>query len=141
MPVLSADQIIQTLVERGLLDEPVPLHMLKVTETWAGGWVVEVYHRRGPLASVTTPPLDMFYPDIIYRYLDLLHSCPPFGEDECGSEHLKVMLGQILYTDEASMSHTKKHRWLGFIQGVLITLKLTTVDLERDFTREFFNGA
>lgn len=32
----------------------------------------------------------------------------------------------------------KLNRWLGYIQGVLITFDLTTVEAERDFTRPLF---
>ena len=39
-----------------------------------------------------------------------------------------------------TQSITKKHRWLGFVQGIPIAKKLTTVDTERDFTRDLFNG-
>lgn len=48
--------------------------------------------------------------------------------------HLKWMLEEM-----AMMEDTEKAmRWLGFIQGVLITLDCTTVNAERDFTRPYF---
>lgn len=52
--------------------------------------------------------------------------------------HLKWMLDEIAGNDTQSI--TKKHRWLGFVQGILIAKKLTTVDTERDFTRDLFDG-
>ncbi|WQN06691.1 hypothetical protein [Escherichia phage vB-Eco-KMB37] len=39
------------------------------------------------------------------------------------------------------MSETKRHRWLGYIQGVMIMKNLITVDDERNATRPVFNGA
>lgn len=51
--------------------------------------------------------------------------------------HLLWMLDQIrtgVVTDH------KAHRWLGFVQGILIANHLTTVDVERDFTRPFFQS-
>lgn len=36
------------------------------------------------------------------------------------------------------ISLTKLNRWLGYIQGRVIALGLTTVQAERDFTRDFF---
>ena len=35
----------------------------------------------------------------------------------------------------------KLSRWLGFIQGILIERKATTIDAERDFSREYFHEA
>jgi len=35
----------------------------------------------------------------------------------------------------------KLSRWLGYIQGVLIERKLTTVQIERDFSRPLFHKA
>jgi len=32
----------------------------------------------------------------------------------------------------------KLNRWLGYIQGVLIERNITSVDIERDFTRPYF---
>lgn len=48
--------------------------------------------------------------------------------------HLRWMLTQIpTFTDEG-----KAGRWLGFIQANIIAFGLTTVQIERDFTRPFF---
>lgn len=35
----------------------------------------------------------------------------------------------------------KLSRWLGFIQGILIERKATTIDAERDFSRGYFHEA
>lgn len=52
--------------------------------------------------------------------------------------HLLWMLQELLHNKE--QSETKKHRWLGFIQGVIITKGYTTVLEERIVTRDIFNG-
>lgn len=52
--------------------------------------------------------------------------------------HLLWMIQEIRHNFE--QSDTKKHRWLGFIQGVLISKGYTTVALEREATRYILNG-
>lgn len=54
-------------------------------------------------------------------------------------EHLLWMLNEIENNKEQSL--TKKHRWLGYVQGIIIAEKLTTVSEEREFTRPLFDGA
>lgn len=60
-----------------------------------------------------------------------------FG-DKTSRVHLRWMLGQLIDNNEQSL--TKKHRWLGYIQGLLITYGYTTVDREREYTRDIFRG-
>ena len=48
------------------------------------------------------------------------------------------MLEEIEYNEEQSL--TKKHRWLGYIQGILIAFKILDVDEERNITRPLLNG-
>lgn len=52
--------------------------------------------------------------------------------------HLLWMLQELLHNKD--QSETKKHRWLGFIQGVIISKGYTTVLDERIMTRDIFNG-
>jgi hypothetical protein len=52
--------------------------------------------------------------------------------------HLAWMLTKII--NDTSMSETKTHRWLGFIQGCLIKDELLTVSEQREMTRSIFNG-
>lgn len=50
--------------------------------------------------------------------------------------HLRWMLAEI---KSGRVSGEKSHRWLGFIQGVLIREDHFSVNAERDFTRPYFN--
>ena len=52
--------------------------------------------------------------------------------------HLLWMLKQII--DGNLSSDTKEHRWLGYVQGVLVSRSLLSVSEERDRTRGIFNG-
>ncbi len=52
--------------------------------------------------------------------------------------HMLWMLDQI--ENDNKQSETKKHRWLGYIQGVLTCKKVFTVTEEREYTRSIFNG-
>jgi hypothetical protein len=52
--------------------------------------------------------------------------------------HLVWMLDEIKNND--TMSITKKHRWLGYVQGIMVVLKLISVSDERDNTRDILNG-
>ena len=76
-----------------------------------------------------------FYPELITRYRTMAESCGPSEE----TVHLLDMLNTLEHSSEQSL--TKKHRWLGWIQGELIHLGATTVQAERDFTRDIFKGA
>lgn len=59
--------------------------------------------------------------------------------DETNPIHLIWMLQQI--KDNTEMSQTKRHRWLGYIQGVLVMKGVFSVEEEREYTRPIFNGA
>ena len=59
--------------------------------------------------------------------------------DETNPVHLIWMLQQI--KDNPEMSQTKRHRWLGYIQGVLVMKGVFNVEEEREYTRPIFNGA
>lgn len=58
--------------------------------------------------------------------------------DETNPIHLLWMLDQIQNNEEQSI--TKKHRWLGYIQGVLVCSNVFSVVEERDYTRSILNG-
>ena len=49
--------------------------------------------------------------------------------------HLRWMISQIR---DGTVTGEKSHRWLGFIQGVLIREDHFRVNEERDFTRPYF---
>ncbi len=83
--------------------------------------------------------MSTFYPELCKRYADVLNKHPNFGGDHFNTQHLQWMLGELQTNTE--MSVTKKHRWLGFIQGVLVCHGLITVNEERNFTRDIFKGA
>lgn len=80
-----------------------------------------------------------FYPELIERYLKMLQDADYFAVDEFdNTAHLVWMLRELQTNDGQSL--TKKHRWLGYIQHALISQGLTSVTIERDFTRNIFNG-
>tara|TARA_R100001132_G_C3273801_1_gene95825 strand:+ start:367 stop:636 length:270 start_codon:yes stop_codon:yes gene_type:complete len=54
------------------------------------------------------------------------------------THHLLWMLSEI--SSNRKMAEAKKHRWLGFIQGVLRCQWVIDVNEERDFTRPLFKG-
>lgn len=60
-----------------------------------------------------------------------------FG-DKTSLNHLKWMLDEIDNNPDQTM--TKKHRWFGFVQGLVIAYGITTVDQERDKTRNLLAG-
>ena len=47
--------------------------------------------------------------------------------------HLIWMLDEM-----SNMDGTKVHRWLGYMQGILISQGITTVKAEGDYTRSYF---
>lgn len=53
-------------------------------------------------------------------------------------DHLIWMLNEIQSSE--SMSFSKKHRWLGYVQGIMIANDIMSVDEERNFTRGLFLG-
>lgn len=82
--------------------------------------------------------------DILSRYYDLLErhiELNPRGRYglngvETSFDHMLWMLAEI----RTMTDPLKAHRWLGFVQGVIIANGLTTVQAERDFTRSYFKG-
>lgn len=80
----------------------------------------------------------MIHDEIIDRYDRMLAELTDYIEqrDNPGTEpcHLRWMLSII----RDGYAGEKSHRWLGFIQGVMISTGITTVQAERDFTRPYF---
>lgn len=62
----------------------------------------------------------------------------PLENDETNDLHLLWMLLEILVNED--QSDTKKHRWLGYIQGVMVMKGYITVMDEWDATRDVLNG-
>lgn len=79
-----------------------------------------------------------FYPELCTRYLELLQDSPPLTGDKTNSDHLMWMLEEL--QAPSGMSLTKRHRWLGYVQGVMVAGGLLNVDVERDITRGIFKG-
>ena len=91
------------------------------------------------------------YTDIINRYIYILMDemissgwysileIKPLEGDETNDIHLLWMLHEL--TNNTEQSETKKHRWLGYVQGVMTAKGYITVLEEREFTRSILNGA
>ena len=78
--------------------------------------------------------------ELLIRYRTILNSVTNELPDKeyISKEHLFWMLEEIEYNEEQSL--TKKHRWLGYIQGILIAFGILDVDEERNITRPLLNG-
>ena len=63
----------------------------------------------------------------------------PTEGDETNDIHLIWMLTELLCNEE--QSYSKKHRWLGYIQGVMTAKGYINVLEERELTRSFLNGS
>ncbi len=46
----------------------------------------------------------------------------------------------VYHLTEQTITFDKANRWLGFVQGVLISHDITTSDIERDYTRPLFQS-
>lgn len=69
---------------------------------------------------------------------ELKHSSfmPEDWQDQ--AKTLKPFIEEFLEGCENKMPLNKLNRWLGYIQGTLIALDITTVQAERDWTRPLF---
>lgn len=79
--------------------------------------------------------------EVVIRYINPLKEMryePIQCSDYFHRSHLMWMLEQILHNETQSL--TKKHRWLGFVQGVLCLQGTLDVDTERNLTCNIFNG-
>lgn len=79
-----------------------------------------------------------YFDHICFQYDRLLERATLPDKKYQSKEHLQWMLVQIR-TDK-TQSITKKHRWLGYVQGILTSHGIIDVDIERDSTRSVFNG-
>jgi hypothetical protein len=70
------------------------------------------------------------YWNMIPAHIDA--SCEP--EPGTSMAHLRWMLQELRTMEDIG----KANRWLGFIQGILISRGWTDVTTERNFTRPFF---
>lgn len=84
--------------------------------------------------------MSIIHADIIERYDSMLArytkrvECVPIPGTY--PEHLRWMLSELKsFTDVG-----KANRWLGFIQGSMIAKNITSVQVERDFTRPYFTS-
>lgn len=86
------------------------------------------------------PEIDILckrYKSILKRLNSKLTSEPDI-QDQLSDNHLFWMLTVI--ENDNTQSETKKHRWLGYVQGILISKGYTTVYDEREVTRSILNG-
>lgn len=71
-------------------------------------------------------------------------NCAVDGKDPTSLPHILWMLNHLEKNIKPDIgtgfSVDKFSRWLGFCQGILISKKLTTVEIERNITREWFNA-
>lgn len=80
---------------------------------------------------------------VFRRYYEMIQGATAkFPEsDQCEKAHLihlcNMAMAGIAMKD---LPYGKLCRWLGFIQGVLCCMGVTTVQAERDFTRPIFGG-
>jgi len=76
--------------------------------------------------------------DIINRYDNILGELTPYvtciPEPGIYFPHLRWMLNELR---EGKVTGEKAHRWLGFIQGLMVMNELITVSGEREFTRPY----
>jgi len=77
--------------------------------------------------------------DIINRYDNILAKLTPYVQNipEPGTyfPHMRWMLEELR---SGRVTGTKAHRWLGFVQALMVMNDLITVAEERNFTRPYF---
>lgn len=96
---------------------------------------LEIHEHEKYLRTVITGD---FYNELRKRYLRVLNVKACKNENNPTSVyHLVWMLHEL---GSSEMSETKKHRWLGYIQGCMVMKNIITVQEERDLTRSIFNG-
>ena len=99
---------------------------------------------------MNTNDFNVKYKSIIEKYANILINkmiesgwysvleIKPLEGDETNDIHLLWMLNQLL--SNKSQSETKKHRWLGYIQGIMTVKGYINVLEERELTRNIFKG-
>ena len=75
------------------------------------------------------------------RYQELIRQAGPQLAESVGAELASRTIGLCVYaqTHLHEIQEDKANRWLGFVQGVVISAGLATIDGERDFTRPLFH--
>lgn len=75
-------------------------------------------------------------------YLSIIQSSDPeklYHSIECNANVLEVLVVEAINNTELYPSH-KLNRWLGYVQGVLISSNVLSVSIERERTRPIFHG-
>lgn len=121
--------LIGHLLSNTIDDVDLEMHSLKINQ---------YYKMFTDLVEENKPIHGNFFNELRQRYFDLLN-CTPIenAEEPLTDNHLAWMLTEL---SSDAMSETKKHRWLGYIQGCMAFRGLLTVNEERDSTRKMFNG-
>ena len=129
-----------------LADESISVKSYPDRRYWLNQHLVTFGNGTGVLGMLDRG-LNDFYPDICQRYRRMavaaIEGTVPFNSElpsEFQAPHLMRMLEQIQFTKTTQQSESKKHRWLGFVQAAIIAQGWSTVQVERDFTRDIFNG-
>lgn len=129
-----------------LADESISVKPYPDPRVWLNQHIITFGNGTGVLGMLDRG-INAFYPDICQRYRRMAvtaiegravsNTALP---SEFQAPHLMVMLEQIQFTKTTQQSESKKHRWLGFVQAAIIAQGWSTVQVERDFTRDIFNG-
>ncbi len=76
--------------------------------------------------------------EILDRYSDILKRQNASLAIDPDGRHLGHLLWMLEEIRTCSVTNDKAHRWLGYIQGRMVSVNLISVMEERDFTRSFF---
>lgn len=76
--------------------------------------------------------------EVSAAYPGVIIKIKPMPGEETHDIHLLWMLSEI--KENRHQTLTKKHRWLGYIQGVMTSKGYITVTEERELTRDILNG-
>ena len=71
-------------------------------------------------------------------YYDALLACGSRYKEMCSDEKLSEFIEEYIEGCNDKLPLMKLNRWLGYIQGVLISRGITTITEERDWTRPLF---
>ena len=77
---------------------------------------------------------------LFYRYYNMaLETDIPWtiNADKCSREHIMTLCAEG-QNNILEYPVGKMNRWIGFVQALLIAQGFTTVDAERDYTRQLF---
>lgn len=76
--------------------------------------------------------------EISAAYPGIILAIKPMPGQETHDVHLLWMIREI--KENRHQTLTKKHRWLGYIQGIMTSKGYITVTEERSLTRDILNG-